>query len=154
LSHCFLLHLLFRRNHFLSRDSSVGGNENQGIGRSGSAPFLHLGSTSDVPIFAGSRTLVSDLHVSPQAQLQKNTHSLSERVGGILVKSQTNGAQNATRASIVVRVPAARFAEVAVEIRKLGVRVENEEIHAEDMTRHYVISKRTCGTCAHRKRST
>ena len=75
-------------------------------------------------------------------------------MGGILVKSQTNGAQNATRASIVVRVPAARFAEVAIEIRKLGVRVENEEIQAEDMTRHCVISKRTGGTCAHRKRST
>jgi uncharacterized protein DUF4349 len=79
-----------------------------------------------------------DLLVKHPAEVAERIRFLTERVGGFLVKSQTNGAQDATSASIVVRVPAARFAEVAAEIRKLGVRVENEEMQSEDVTRHYV----------------
>lgn len=86
------------------------------------------------------RKLVStssfDLLVKHPAEAAEKIRSLSERVGGFLVKSQTNGAQNATSASIVVRVPAAHFADVVAEIRKLGMRVENEETQSEDMARH------------------
>ena len=68
------------------------------------------------------RKLVStssfDLLVRHPAEAAERIRSLTERVGGFLVKSQTNGAQDATSALIVVRVPAARFAEVAAEIRK------------------------------------
>lgn len=88
------------------------------------------------------RKLVSttsfDLLVKHPAEAAERIRSLAERVGGFLVKWQTNGAQDATSASIVVRVPAARFSEVAAEIRKLSVRVENEEMQSEDVTRHYV----------------
>jgi hypothetical protein len=79
-----------------------------------------------------------DLLVKHPAEAAERIRLLTERVGGFLVKSQTNGAQDATSASIFVRVPAARFAEVAAEIRRLGVRVENEEMQSEDVTRHYV----------------
>jgi hypothetical protein len=95
-----------------------------------------------VPGTPDDRKLVStssfDLLVKHPAEAAERIRSLTERVGGFLVKSQTNGAQDATSASIVFRVPAARFAEVAAEIRKLGVRVENEEMQSEDMTRQYV----------------
>lgn len=88
------------------------------------------------------RKLVStssfDLLVKHPAEAVEKIRLLTKRVGGFLVKSQTNGAQDATSASIVVRVPAARFAEVVAEIRKIGVRVENEEMQTEDVTRHYV----------------
>jgi hypothetical protein len=88
------------------------------------------------------RKLVStssfDLLVKHPAEAAERIRLLTERVGGFLVKSQTNGVQDATSASIVVRVPAARFVEVAAEIRKLGVRIENEEMQSEDVTRQYV----------------
>jgi hypothetical protein len=35
-------------------------------------------------------------------------------------------------------VPVARFAEVGAKIRKLGLRVESEQMEAEDVTRQYV----------------
>ena len=79
-----------------------------------------------------------DLLVKHPAEAAEKIRSMSERVGGFLVKSLTNGAQNATSASIVVRVPAGHFADVAAEIRKLGMRVENEETQSEDMARHYI----------------
>jgi hypothetical protein len=88
------------------------------------------------------RKLVStssfDLLVKHPAEAAEKIRSMSERVGGFLVESLTNGAQNATSASIVVRVPAAHFADVAAEIRKLGMRVENEAMRSEDMARHYI----------------
>jgi hypothetical protein len=79
-----------------------------------------------------------ELLVEHPAEAAERIRLLAERVGGFLVKSQTNGAQDATSASLIVRVPAARFAEVAAEVRKLSVRVENEEMQSEDVTRHYV----------------
>jgi hypothetical protein len=88
------------------------------------------------------RKLVStssfDLLVKHPAEAAARIRLLTERVGGFLVKSQTNGAQDATSASIVVRVPAARFAELAAEVRKIGMRVESEEMQSEDVTRQYV----------------
>ena len=79
-----------------------------------------------------------DLLVNHPAEAAEKIRLLTERVGGFLVKSQTNGAQDATSASLVVRVPAARFAEISTEIRKLGRRIENEEMQSEDVTRQYV----------------
>jgi hypothetical protein len=84
------------------------------------------------------RTSSIDLLVKRPAESAEEIRSLTERVGGFLVKSQTNGAQDATNASLTIRVPAARFAEVAAEIRKLGLRVEGEQMEAADVTKQYV----------------
>jgi hypothetical protein len=84
------------------------------------------------------RTASIDLLVKRPAEAADKIRSLAEHGGGFLVKSQTNGAQDATNASLVVRVPAARFAEIEAEIRSLGIRVESEQMEAEDVTRHYV----------------
>jgi hypothetical protein len=54
------------------------------------------------------------------------------------VFTKQNGAQDATNASLTIRVPAARFAEVGAEIRKLELRVESEQLEAEDVTKQYV----------------
>src|SRR5207302_8287111 len=48
------------------------------------------------------------------------------------------GAQDATNASLTIRVPVGRFAEVVAEIRKLGLRVESEQMEAQDVTKQYV----------------
>jgi hypothetical protein len=78
------------------------------------------------------------LLVKHPAETAEKVRVLTQRLGGFLVKSQTNGAQDATSASLIVRVPATHFAEITNEIRKLGGRVENEEMESEDVTRQYV----------------
>jgi Domain of unknown function (DUF4349) len=79
-----------------------------------------------------------DLLVKRPAESAEKIRSLTEHVGGFLVKSQTNGAQDATNASLAIRVPVGRFAEVVAEIRKLGLRVESEQMEAQDVTKQYV----------------
>ena len=79
-----------------------------------------------------------DLLVKHPAESAEKIRSLTERLGGFLVESETNGAQDATNLSLRIRVPAARFAEVGAEIRKLGTRVESEQIQTEDVTTPYV----------------
>ena len=84
------------------------------------------------------RTSSIDLLVKRPAEAAEKIRSLTEHAEGFLVKSQTNGAQDATTASLIIRVPEARFAEVAAQIRSLGQRVEGEQVEAEDVTKRYV----------------
>lgn len=84
------------------------------------------------------RTSSIELLVKRPAEAAEKIRSLTEHAGGFLVKSQTNGAQDATTASLIIRVPEARFAEVAAQIRSLGQRVESEQVEAEDVTKRYV----------------
>jgi hypothetical protein len=84
------------------------------------------------------RTSSIDLLVKSPAESAEKIRLLTERVGGFLVKSQTNGGQDASNATLTIRVPVARSAEVLAEVRKLGLRVENDQMEAEDVTRQYV----------------
>lgn len=84
------------------------------------------------------RTTSIELLVKNPRETVEKLRSLTERTGGFLVKSQTNGAQDATNASLTIRVPVTRFEEVRAEISKLGLRVESEQLDAEDVTRQYV----------------
>jgi len=84
------------------------------------------------------RTTSIDLLVKSPAISAEIIRSLTERAGGFLVQWQTNGAQDATTAWLTLRVPVARFEEVRAEIRKLGLRIEGEQLQAEDVTRQYV----------------
>lgn len=79
-----------------------------------------------------------DLLVKRPAESAEKIRSLTEGLGGFLVKSRMNGAQDATNASLTIRVPATRFAEVGAEIRKLALRVESEQMEAQDVTKQYV----------------
>jgi hypothetical protein len=84
------------------------------------------------------RTSSIDLLVKSPAAAADKIRSLTEQAGGFLVRLQTNGAQDATSATLTIRVPVARFEGVGVEIRKLGLRVESEQMEAEDVTRQYI----------------
>jgi len=84
------------------------------------------------------RTSSIDLLVKSPAESTDKIRSLTEHVGGFLVRLQTNGGQDATNATLTIRVPIARFDEVGAEIRKLGLRVESEQMEAEDVTRQYI----------------
>ena len=84
------------------------------------------------------RTSSIDLLVKSLAEAADKIRSLTEHAGGYLVRLQTNGAKDATNATLTIRVPVARFEEVGAEIRKLGMRVESEQMEAEDVTRQYI----------------
>ncbi len=84
------------------------------------------------------RTSSIDLLVKSPAEAADKIRSLTEHLGGFLVRLQTNGARDATNATLTIRVPIARFEEVGAEIRKLGLRVESEQMEAEDVTRQYI----------------
>jgi hypothetical protein len=84
------------------------------------------------------RTSSMDLVVKSPAQAAEKVRQLAERMGGFLVSSQVSGAQDATSAAVAIRVPAARFEEARAEIRKLGVRVDNDRVEAQDVTKDYV----------------
>jgi len=84
------------------------------------------------------RTSSIDLIVQRPAEAAEKIRKLAESVGGFLVSSQVSGNPDSTGGSLTVRVPAARFEEARAEILKLGLRVENERLEAQDVTREYV----------------
>jgi hypothetical protein len=81
------------------------------------------------------RTSSIEMIVQRPAEAAEKIRALAEREGGFLVSSEMRGEQDATGASLTIRVPAARFEGVRAEIRKLGLRVETEKVEAQDVTR-------------------
>ena len=84
------------------------------------------------------RTSSLELIVPHPAETAEKIRTLANALGGFLVSSETRGGQDAPFGSLTIRVPAARFEEARAEIRKLGLRIENEKIEAQDVTRQYV----------------
>jgi hypothetical protein len=84
------------------------------------------------------RTSSLALIVGKPADAAGRVQQLAEGAGGFLVNWQANGDQEATNASLVIRVPVAQFESTRTAIRKLAQRVENERVEAEDVSRQYV----------------
>src|SRR6266852_62742 len=84
------------------------------------------------------RTASLGLIVKTPAQTAEQIIQLAQGAGGFLVTSNVNGGADATSTALTIRVPAAKFDEVRTQIRKLGLRVENESIEAQDVTKQYV----------------
>jgi hypothetical protein len=84
------------------------------------------------------RTASLDLVVKDPGEIAEKIRALSESMGGFLVSSEIRGEQEFGGGSVTIRIPAARFEEARAQIRRLGLRVENEKIEAEDVTRQYV----------------
>lgn len=83
------------------------------------------------------RTAAVEMLVQRPAETAEKIRLLAEQEGGFLVNSEVRGDQYAAGATLTVRVPAERFEAVRDEIRKLGLRIENERIEAQDVTRQY-----------------
>jgi len=83
------------------------------------------------------RTSSIALIVEKPADAAGKVQHLAEGAGGFLVNWQANGDQEATSASLMIRVPVAKFESTRTAIRKLAQRVENER-EAEDASTQYV----------------
>jgi hypothetical protein len=79
-----------------------------------------------------------DLVVKNPKEASDKIRQLAETAGGFLVSSETYGGENASSASLTIRVPIAKFEQVRAQIAKLGVRIESEKLEAQDVTKLYV----------------
>ncbi len=84
------------------------------------------------------RTSSIALIVDKPADAAGKVQQLAEAAGGFLANWQANGDQEATSASLMIRVPVAKFESTRTAIRKLAQRVENERLEAEDASTQYV----------------
>ncbi len=84
------------------------------------------------------RTGAMDLVVRNPRESSEAIRQLAERVGGFLVNSEISGGEDASNASLTIRVPATKFEEARTAIRKLGLRVDGEKLEAQDVTKQYV----------------
>lgn len=63
--------------------------------------------------------------------------ALATRMNGFVVASQTSKVDQATRASITIRVPAEKFDDAIKQIEALATDVQNRNIKGEDVTEQY-----------------
>jgi Domain of unknown function (DUF4349) len=114
--------------------------DGSGETRAPQAAMTYLSKQKSVAPDAGRKmeqTASMDLVAKDPADTSEKILQLTERLGGFLVKSVTNG-QGVQGAFLQIRVPAEHFEEARAEIRKLEVHVESERVEAEDVTRQYV----------------
>jgi hypothetical protein len=84
------------------------------------------------------RTISIALIVEKPADAAGKVQQLAESAGGFLTSWQANGDREATSASLMIRVPVAKFESTRTAIRKLAQRVENESVQAADVSTPYV----------------
>lgn len=84
------------------------------------------------------RTSSIALIVEKPADATGKVQQLAEAAGGFLMNWQANGDQEATNASLMIRVPLAEFESTRTAIRKLAQRVESERVETEDVSTLYV----------------
>jgi len=72
----------------------------------------------------------------------ETARAIAEQFGGYAVSLRVGTQENA-RAQLTMRVPAAEFEPARAALHKLGSRIEDEQIEAEDVTRQYVDTEAT-----------
>jgi len=78
-----------------------------------------------------------EMVVQHPAEVADRITAIAEKLGGYLVSVDGVG-QNATTATVTVRMPLAHFEDAREEFRELGVRIENEKFEAQDVTEQYI----------------
>ncbi len=84
------------------------------------------------------RTVSMTVLVHNSQHVSEQLEALAKSEGGLVVSAEIYGGNDTSSASLTIRIPADRFEEMKAEIRKLGIRVENEKLEAQDVTRQYV----------------
>jgi len=84
------------------------------------------------------RTESLGIIVKTPAETAEKIIKIAQGAGGFLVTSNVNGGMDAASASLSIRVPTEKFDELRAQIRKLSLRVDSENIDAQDVTKQYV----------------
>jgi cell division protein FtsL len=119
------------------RESVAGG----GGGGDNLQVMNYLGA-AESPGYDDARKMIRNASMELIVKLPKETsdniRQMAEQAGGFLVSAEVNGGENASNASLTIRVPLDQFEEVRAKIAKLGVRVQSEKVDAQDVTKQYV----------------
>ena len=83
------------------------------------------------------RTSSLQIVVQHPSEAVERITALAKSLGGYLVNAE-GGGEDATSATLTIRVPAKQYERVQAELRKLGLRVESETMAAQDVTQQYV----------------
>jgi len=96
------------------------------------------GAAPDEPQ-SGDRQMVRfarlSLTVTRPTESAERVQQLAQQYGGYLVKAELTGSGEYESASLQIRVPANRYAEVRVALRRLALHVDSEESTADDVTK-------------------
>ncbi len=84
------------------------------------------------------RTAWMDLLVKNPKETSEKIRLFAEQAGGFLVSLENNGGENASSASLTIRVPIDKFEQIRAQIGNLGIRVQSEKLEAQDVTKQYV----------------
>jgi len=84
------------------------------------------------------RTGALELTVKSPADAAEQIRLMAESMGGYLETAQIGGTKEVPTADLTIRVPAARFSDATLGIRKLAASVESEKTEAQDVTRQYI----------------
>jgi hypothetical protein len=102
------------------------------------APMIYndaIGATEDRKTI---RTASLDVIAKNPRDISEQIRQIAAHVGGFVEKSETYGEAVSSSASLVIRVPVDKFEQVREQIHRLGIRVQSENIQAEDVTKQYV----------------
>ena len=127
----------FHPNLLAAREAEVGEGVVGGV--PGNVDMLQKGVTESRDderkiVRTSSIALVVDKPAETAVKIQR----LAEGAGGFVVDWEANGGQEATSASVMIRVPVGKFELTRASILKLAQRVENERAKAVDVTKRYV----------------
>jgi hypothetical protein len=85
------------------------------------------------------RRAAMSITVSKPSESLSQVQQLCEATGGYIVSAVRNDAGTANvSATVELRVPAGHLDDLMVQVRKLAVRVESEQIEAKDVTKEYI----------------
>jgi Domain of unknown function (DUF4349) len=133
-----------RHQHWFQPNSLAVREELQTEGIVGGVPANAAYQTSVVTRLAEEderkivRTSSIALIVEKPADAAGKIQQLAEGAGGFLMNWEANAAQEATSASLMIRVPVSKFESTRTAIRSLAQRVENERVEAKDASTQYV----------------
>jgi len=113
----------------------------QAASKEAGAALVGQASTNSAPAPAADRKIITnvflDLSVKDVQSSFERISLIAESSGGLVADANLRTEFNQRRASVTVRVPAARVQDVLAQMRGLAVKVDSERVNANDVTEEY-----------------
>jgi hypothetical protein len=116
---------------------SAGYSDKQAIGQSDS----YVGDTANIKVDVTTRMTTKNYNISSVVEDVKVVtdaiSSLAPKHDGYIVSSSLNNYNDKTSSYLSVRIPSIQASEFLAEVKKLSVKVVNENVYGEDITDQY-----------------
>jgi hypothetical protein len=124
---------------------------NREAAKAAGAPQLGGGGKNEAPTLAaaaeaGERRIIRNADLTIEVEsgpaAQQRATAIAEAAGGFIISSDaqnmSTGGKPYVHATVVARVPAARFGAALDEMRKVGSRVVTEKVTGQDVTEEFI----------------